>query len=57
MNMGKLSITFSEKVFNSVMKALAWDGRERAVYVLCEANSAYGKTKLLPKRNHGPVRS
>ena len=49
MKMDSLSITFSEKVFGRVAEALAWDGRERAVYVLCETNKVDGQIKLLPR--------
>ncbi|MCB2189869.1 MAG: ThiF family adenylyltransferase [Deltaproteobacteria bacterium] len=52
--MGELSITFSKKVFNRVVEALAWDGRERIVYVLCEASQGDDQTKLLPNEIMSP---
>ena len=46
--MKKIKVIFNENLFETLLKALAWDGRERAGYLLCHSSTHGNKIKLLP---------
>ena len=44
----RTKITFSEQVFEECKESLKWDGREKAVWMLCCASKGDSRLKLLP---------
>ena len=46
--MKKIKIVISDKIYENLKKALEWDGRERAAYMLCHSTIYKQQVKLLP---------
>lgn len=46
----KVKMTMRDELFEDIKSALAWDGRERAAWLLCHSSSCGKRLKLLPYR-------
>jgi len=46
----KVKVVFTEYIFENLKKELAWDGKERAVYMLCNSSTSEGNVKLMPHK-------
>lgn len=51
-----VKITFLQKTFQELLKALTWDGKERTAYVLCKTSIHEEKVKLLPRKVIAPTK-
>lgn len=45
----KITIAILESLFDKLLSALAWDGKERAVVILCRSYGSDARLKLLPE--------
>lgn len=47
-DMKNIKVVFTEQIFDELRTSLRWDGKEKAVYLLCHSSVYDGQLKLLP---------